>query len=205
MTVTDTPDRKPKTIRNLAIFLALSVALIAALRIVYVYFTAVDYRSLNHAEWKTVQLGIPFIQFETPVPLEDKSRPPLGQEREFIKRTQSFVYEQGFDLRVTASVVDYLPHVYIDPEAVVTSVKNFDKQFGASDITVEPVELIIGTYKAKRVDGTFKLRGTRYAYSRVNAEYRSNYRDLLVIVRADDPEATLLKNRMVGTVFFEPQ
>lgn len=199
------PAKNRNMFGRIAIGIILGTALIAILWLVTGDSGGVDYRALNDGEWKTVQVGIPYIQFESPVSLEDKSRPPLGQEREMIRRSQTFVYEQGFDLRIVASIVDYHPHVYIDPSAVVLSVKGFDKQFGASNITYEPMELIIGTYKAWRVDGTFTIGADKYDFSRVNAEYRNNYRDLLVIVRADDPEAALVRNHIVATIQFEPQ
>lgn len=199
-----TPPR-PRTVRNLLIWVGLGVLLIVALRMAYVWYSAVDYAALNKTTWNTVQVGIPFVQFESPVTLADKSHPPLGKDREFVRRNQSFLYQNGFDLFVAVTIVDYHTHVFIDPAAVVQSVKNFDQQFGASDITFERTDLIIGTYKSQRVEGTFMRSGRKYQFTRINAEYRNNFRDLLVIVRADDPEATRLKNRMAGTIFFEPQ
>ncbi len=185
--------------------IALGLVLIAGLIVLYLNYNAVDYSELNKGEWKQVRAGIPYIQFESPVPLENKSRPAIGQEREAISRSQSFVYENGLDLHISASIVEYLPHVYLDPEVVVTSVRNFDKQFGASNISLRPMELMIGAYKAIRVDGSFTVAGRKYVFSRVNSEYRNIYRDLLVIVRAGDEDALQIKNRMVQSVFLEPQ
>lgn len=202
--MTESTSSQPRTIRNLILWVGLGILMLVGLRMAYVWYSTIDYAALNSGEWNTVQVGIPYLQFESPVTLQDKSHPPLGQEREFVRRTQSFVYHNGFDLYVTASIVDYHPHVYIEPTAVELSVKNFDKQFGASDIAYERVDLIIGTYKSQRIDGTFMLSGKKYQFTRVNTEYRNNYRDLLVIVRADDPEALRLKNRMAGTILFEP-
>lgn len=198
-----TPSR-PRTLRNLFIWVGMGALLIIGFRMAYVWYSAIDYAALNKGEWKTVQVGIPFVQFESPVTLADKSRPPLGKDREFVRRNQSFLHQNGFDLYVAVTIVDYHTHVFIDPAAVVQSVKNFDQQFGASDITFERTDLIIGTYKAQRVEGTFMRGGHKYQFTRINAEYRNNFRDLLVIVRADDPEATRLKNRMTGTILFEP-
>jgi hypothetical protein len=191
--------------RNILMLIALSAALVAGLGLAYDYFTEIDYRALNDGEWKTVQVGSPYVRFECPVTLEDKSRPPLGVERDLVRRMQSFVYEDGLDLRIIVSVVDYHPHIYIDPGAVVESVKGFDRQFGAGNITYQPEELMIGSSKAIRVDGSFTKDGNKYIFTRVNTESSNNFRDLLVIVRADDLEALLVKNRMVGTISFEPQ
>lgn len=198
-----TPSKNTSNFQRL--FIIASVLLIAAAVAVYNYMMpGVDYRALNDAEWKVTQVGTPWMKFECPVPLEDKSRPPIGQERELIQSNQIFMYQKGYDLYVSASIIDYLPHVYVSPSAVVESVKGFDKQFGAENIQYNPYELIIGTYRTLRTDGSFTINGTKYIFSRVTAEHRNNFRDLLVIVRDDDMEALLVKNRIAATISFGP-
>jgi len=197
------PEKKPRTLRTLILGVVLA-GIVATAWILYSRYTAVDYRALNDGEWQVAQLGSPYIQFESPVTLVDKSRPPLGREQDLLRRHQSFLYEKGFDLYVLATVLDYHQHVFVDPNSPLEAVKNFDKIYGASDITYEPYQLIIGTYKATRIDGSFTKQGKKYIFSRVTCEYRNNFRDLLVIVRADDMEALLVRNRIAATIRFEP-
>lgn len=171
--------------------------------IAYGKFTATNFAALNAAEWKPVQVGAPYLEFETPVALTDASRPPLGDERQFIKRYQQFTHESGQDLRILATVVEYLPHVYIDPNAVDLSIRNFDKQFGAKDIQYQINDVILSNYKAKLAEGTFTSGGTKYVFTRINVEYRNTYRDLLVIVRDGDPEAVRFSRRITSTLQFQ--
>jgi hypothetical protein len=189
--------------KNLAIGLTATVAIVAVLWITYNTYVKTDFATLNAAEWKPVQVGVPFIQFETPVDLRDESRPPLGDERQFIKRHQQHTYQSGNDVRIIATIVDYLPHVYIDPNAVELSVRNFDKQFGAKDINYQVNDVVLSTYKAKLAEGTFVIGSTKYVFTRVNVEYRNNYRDILVIVKEGDPEADRFRKRVIATVQFQ--
>ena len=189
--------------RNIALGIAATVVIGATLWIAYSKYATTDFAALNAAEWKPVQVGVPFIQFETPVELTDESRPPLGDERQFIKRHQQHTYQSGNDVRIIATIVDYLPHVYIDPNAVELSVRNFDKQFGARDINFQINDVVLSNYKAKLAEGTFVIGGKKYVFTRINVEYRNNYRDILVIVKADDPEAERFRKRVVSTVQFQ--
>jgi hypothetical protein len=189
--------------KNPAIGLTATAAIVAALWIAYSNYSSTDFAALNAAEWKPVQVGVPFIQFETPVDLKDESRPPLGDERQFIKRYQQHTYQSGKDVRIIATIVDYLPHVYIEPNAVELSVRNFDKQFGARDINFQINDVILSTYKAKLAEGTFVLGSTKYIFTRINVEYRNNYRDILVFVKEGDPEADRFRRRVLSTVQFQ--
>ncbi|MBL7851114.1 MAG: hypothetical protein JNN04_09445 [Cyclobacteriaceae bacterium] len=189
--------------RNVLIGLAAGCGLLAVLWFAYDKSTAVDFAALNAAEWKPVQAGIPFVQFDAPFELKDESRPPLGDERQFLKRNQRFTYQAGNDLQVIATIVDYLPHVYIDPNALELSIRGFDKQFGASNLTFQINDVVMSTYKAKLAEGTFLIGTKKYIFTRVNVEYRNNYRDLLIIVKDGDPEAERLRKRIVGTIQFQ--
>lgn len=189
--------------RTIAIGLAATVVIVAAIWIVRSNFTSVDFATLNAAEWRPVQVGAPFIQFESPVDLKDESRPPLGDERQFIKRSQRHTYEAGDDVRIIASIVDYLPHVYIEPNVVELSVRNFDKQFGAKEITYQVNDVVLSSYKAKLAEGTFVIGSKKYAFTRINVEYRNNYRDLLIFVKEGDPEAERFRRRVVSTIQFQ--
>lgn len=189
--------------RNITIGIAATVVIGVALWIAYTKYTTTDFAALNAAEWKPVQVGVPYLQFESPVDLKDESRPPLGDERQFIKRYQQHTYQSGSDLRIIASIVDYLPHVYIDPNAVELSVRNFDKQFGAKDIKYQINDVVLSNYKAKLAEGTFVINGKTYIFTRINVEYRDTYRDLLVIVKAGDPEADKFRRRVASTIQFQ--
>lgn len=203
MEATEQAGESKKGIRNILLGIALIAVVVVAWKFGYPYLNAVDYRALNDGEWKVTKVGTPYMMFQCPVPLEEKSRPPLGQEQEFIKSNQIFQYQKGYDLYISASIIDYLPHVFVNPAAVVESIKGFDKQFGAENIEYKPYELIIGTYRAIRSDGSFTIDGEKYIFSRVTVEHRNNFRDLLVIVRADDMEALLVRNRIAGTLSYE--
>lgn len=190
-------------LKNLAIGLTATLAIVAVLWIAYSMYVKTDFAALNAAEWKPVQVGVPFIQFESPVDLKDESRPPLGEERQFIKRHQQHTYQSGNDVRIIATIVDYHPHVYIDPNAVELSVRNFDKQFGAKDINYQINDVVLSTYKAKLAEGTFVIGDRKYVFTRINVEYRNNYRDLLLIIREGDQEADRFRRRVVSTVQFQ--
>ena len=189
--------------KSIAIALTITAAVVAVFWFAYNKASSADFTALNAAEWKPVQVGVPYLQFESPVNLKDESRPPLGDERQFIRRNQQFSYQAGNDLRLIATIVDYLPHVYIDPNAVEISIRNFDRQYGATDITYKINDVVLSNYKAKLAEGTFVLGTKKYSFTRINVEYRNNYRDLLIIVKDGDPEAERFRKRVVSTIQFQ--
>lgn len=189
-----------KQIRNIAVGLGLGLVLTALLRYGYGNFTGTNYSQLTAKEWKTVKLGNPFIQIETPVELKEITQKLPGQAGEFIESQQSFSYQSAYDLTITATIIKYHPDVYFDPEGSEKSVKHFEKLFGAKNITFDKKDLTIDTYRTKRLDGHFEIDNKEYAFTRVSIESGQIVRDLLIIVKEGDNKAQALKERIVDSI-----
>ena len=195
-------DDKPsnKLFRNLAIFLGIAFLLAMIFPMIYVRYTPTDFASLKSADWKTVRLGYPLLEIETPVPLENESRKPSEEEREFFEYQQRFVYEDGRDFKLIATTVNYNRHVYIDPNAVEQSVQGYAQQFGAQDIRFTSSDVVLNELPGKRIDGTFTIGSRKLAFTRISLEYKYVVRDLLVVYRDQDADGLAVRDRIVKSL-----
>ncbi|HEY3402601.1 MAG TPA: hypothetical protein VGK59_04380 [Ohtaekwangia sp.] len=192
-----------KQIRNIVVGLGLGLALTALFRYAYSNFTGTNYSELKGKEWKTVKLGTPFIQIETPVDLKEITQELPEKAKEYMESQQSFSYQAGYDLTITATIIKYHPDVYFDPEGSEKSVKNFEKLLGAKNIMFAKKDLTIDNYKSKRLDGSFDIDNKQYAFSRVSIESGQIVRDVLVIVKKGDNEGQEIKERIVQSIKVE--
>lgn len=195
-------ERKPtsKFYRNLGIFLGVSFVLALALPYLYLRFAPTDFEALNAASWKTYRLGVPYINVELPVELKNNSRAPSWKEQEFFQYQQTFSYEDGRDFMLSASIVNFNRHVYIDPNAVEQSVQAYSQLYGAKDITFKTTAVTIGEVVGKRLDGTMTIGSRKLAFTRFSVEHRYVVRDFLIVVKAGDAEAAKLRDRIIGSL-----
>ncbi len=189
-----------KFYRNLGIFLGVSFVLALALPYLYLRFAPTDFQALNAASWKTYRLGVPYIKVELPVELKNNSRAPSWKEQEFFQYQQAFSYEDGRDFILSASIVNFNRHVYIDPNAVEQSVQAYTQLYGAKDITFKTTAVTIGEVVGKRLDGTMTIGSRKLAFTRFSVEHRYVVRDFLIVVKAGDAEATKLRDRIAGSL-----
>lgn len=192
-----------KQIRNLVIGLGLGLALTALIRYGYGHFSGTDYSKLLTEEWKTEKFGTPFIQIETPVELKAINKELPKEAKEFMESQQSFSYQAGHDLTITVTIIKYHPDVYFDPEGAEKSIQNFERLFGAKNITFDKKDLTINSYKSKRLDGSFDIADKQYDFTRVSIESGQVVRDLLVIVKHADTDGLKIKKRIVDSIKVE--
>jgi hypothetical protein len=124
-----------KLIRNLVIGLGLAFAFTTLFNYGYSYFTGVDYSKLLTTEWRVEKFGRPFIRIATPVELHVLNKELSREANDFVENQQIFSYQAGHDLTITLIVVRYHPDVYFDPEGAEKSIQNFEKLFGAKNIS----------------------------------------------------------------------
>src|SRR5687767_3102904 len=192
-----------KQIKNLVIGLGLGLAMTGLIRYGYGHFSGTDYSKVLAEEWKTEKFGSPFIQIETPVELKAINKELPKEAKEFIERQQSFSYQAGHDLTITVTIVKYHPDIYFDPEGAEKSIRNFEKLFGAKNITFDKNDLTINSYKSKRLDGSFDIADKQYSFTRVSIESGQVVRDLLVIVKHEDTAGLQIKKRIVDSIKVE--
>jgi hypothetical protein len=192
-----------KQIRNLVVGLGLGLALTALIRYGYSQFSGTDYSKLLTEEWKTETFGTPFIQIETPVELKSISNDLPKEAKEFMESQESFSYQAGYDLTITLTIIKYHPDVYFDPEGSEKSVRNFERLFGAKNITFDKQDLTINSYKSKRLQGSFDIADKQYDFTRVSIESGQVVRDLLVIVKHADMDGLHIKKRIVDSIKVE--
>ena len=135
-----------KQIRNIVIGLGLGLALTALFRYGYGYLTGTDYSKLLTTEWRVEKFGRPFIKIETPVELKVINTKLPREAKEFMESQQSFSYQAGHDLTITVTIIKYHPDVYFDPEGAEKSIQNFERLFGAKNITFDKKDLTINSY-----------------------------------------------------------
>jgi hypothetical protein len=192
-----------KQIRNLIVGLGLGLALTALLRYGYDRFSGADYSKLLTQEWKTERFGTPFIQIETPVELKSTDKQMPEEAEEFAESQQSFYYQAGHDLSITITIVKYHPDVYFNPVGTEESIKNFERLFGAKNITYNKQDITINSYKSKRLDGSFDIADRQYDFTRISIESGQVVRDLLVIVKHADQDGLKIKKRLVDSIKVE--
>jgi hypothetical protein len=190
----------PKQIRNMVVGLVLGLALTALFRYASSHFTEANYAELKQKEWKTVKLGNPFIQIETPVDLKEITLELPATAKALVESQQSFSYQAGYELTITATIIKYRPDVYFDPEGSEKSIQNFEKLFGAKNIVFDKKDLTINHYQSKRLDGTFDIGDKEYAFTRISIESGSVVRDVLVIVKKGDNEGKEIRERIINTI-----
>jgi hypothetical protein len=99
--------------------------------------------------------------------------------------------------------VKYHADIYFDPEGAEKSIRNFEKLFGAKNITFDKNDLTINSYKSKRLDGSFDIADKQYSFTRVSIESGQVVRDLLVIVKHADTAGLQIKKRIVDSIKVE--
>jgi len=189
--------------RNLAIFLGTAFLLALLLPYFYLRYATTDFDALNSASWKATILGYPFIQVEVPVELENNSRPPSWKEQEFFQYQQTYSFEDGRDFIVSASIVNFNRHVYIDPNAAEQSVQAYRELYGAEDIHFTTKPVVLNDLPGKRIDGTFTVGARKLAFTRLSFEYKYIVRDLLVVVRDGDAAAASVRDRIVNSMHID--
>jgi len=192
-----------KQIKNLVIGVGLSIAFTALYKYGNGYLTGKTYTKLLTAEWRTEKFGTPFIQIETPVELKSLNKEQPKEAKEFMERYESFSYQAGYDLTITVSIIKYHPDVYFDPEGAEKSIRNFERLFGAKNISFDKQDLKINNYKSKRLDGSFDIRDKQYDFTRISIESGQVVRDLLVIVKQSDADGLQIKKRIVDSIKVE--
>jgi hypothetical protein len=192
-----------KQITNLVIGLGLGLALTALIRYGISHFSGTNYSKLLTSEWKTEKFGTPFIQIETPVELKSLNNELPKEAKEFVENQQSFSYQVEHDLMITTTIVKYQSDVNFDSEGSERSIQNFERLFGAKDITFDKQDLTINNYKSKRLDGSFDIADKQYDFTRVSIESGQVVRDLLVIVKHADTDGLQIKKRIIDSIKVE--
>lgn len=198
--MTETSQDSNTLYRNLTIFLGIAFLVALLLPYLYLRYAPTDFEALNNAMWKKVPLGYPYILVEVPVELENKSRAPSWKEQEFFQYQQTYSFEDGRDFIVSASIVNYNFHVYIDPNAAEQSVNAYRDLYGAEDIHYSSRPIVLNDLPGKRIDGTFTAGARQLAFTRLSFEYKHIVRDLLVVVRDGDVEAANVRERIVNSM-----
>lgn len=197
--MTETSQGSNTLYRNLAIFLGIAFLLALLLPYAYMRYAHTDFAALNNASWKKTPLGYPYIMVEVPVELQNNSKAPSWKEQEFFQYQQTYSFEDGRDFIVSASIVNYNIHVYLDPNAVEQSVQAYTELYGAEDIHFTAKPVVLNDLPGKRIDGTFTIGARKLAFTRLSFEYKHLVRDLLVVVRDGDAEAAKVRERIVNS------